>query len=61
MQAPDSAPTRLDHDIVERLPWAHGYQRTAIRDCVQVILDQQTGCQAPLARSFGKQGIVKLT
>ena len=37
------------------LPWAHGHQRKAIRDVVQALSDQQTGCQAPWARSFGKQ------
>jgi hypothetical protein len=37
------------------LPWAHGHQRKALRDFVQAILDQQTGCQAQLARSFGNQ------
>jgi len=37
------------------LPWAHGHQRQAIRDFVQAIMDQHTGCQAQLARSFGKQ------
>jgi len=37
------------------LPWAHGHQRKAIRDFVPAIIDQQTGCQAHLARSFGNQ------
>jgi hypothetical protein len=37
------------------LPWAHGHQRKAIRDFVQAIIAQQTGCQAQLARSFGNQ------
>jgi hypothetical protein len=37
------------------LPWAHGHQRKGIRDFVQAIIDQQTGCQAQLARSFGNQ------
>jgi hypothetical protein len=37
------------------LPWAHGHQRKAIRDFVRAILDQQTGCQAQLARTFGNQ------
>src|SRR5918911_2943902 len=55
MQSPDSATTRLDDYIVDRLPWAHGHQRKAIRDFVQAIIDQQTGCQAQLARSFGNQ------
>jgi hypothetical protein len=34
------------------LPWAHGHQRKGIRDFVQAIIDQQTGCQAQLARNF---------
>ena len=55
MQPQDSATTRLDDYIVEMLPWAHGHQRKAIRDFVQAIIDQQTGCQAQLARSFGNQ------
>jgi len=37
------------------LPWAHGHQRKGIRDFVQAIIEQQTGCQAQLARSFGNQ------
>jgi hypothetical protein len=37
------------------LPWAHGHQRKGIRDVVQAIIAQQTGCQAQLARSFGNQ------
>jgi hypothetical protein len=55
MRSQDSAPTRLDDYIVDMLPWAHGHQRKAIRDFVQAIIDQQTGCQAQLARSFGNQ------
>src|SRR5919109_2343354 len=55
MRSPDSATTRLDDYIVDMLPWAHGHQRKAIRDFVRAIIDQQTGCQAQLARSFGNQ------
>src|SRR5215831_2889769 len=55
MQSPDSTTTRLDDYLVHMLPWTHGHQRKAIRDFVQAILDQQTGCQAQLARSFGNQ------
>src|SRR5919198_1738925 len=55
MGAQDSATTRLDDYIVEMLPWAHGHQRTAIRDFVRAVIDQQTGCQAQLARRFGNQ------
>src|SRR5262245_61478669 len=55
MRSPDSATTRLDDYIVAMLPWVHGHQRKAIRDFVQAIIDQQTGCQAQLARSCGNQ------
>jgi hypothetical protein len=55
METQDSPTTRLDHYIESMLPWAHGHQRKAIRDFVQAIIDQQTGCQAQLARSFGNQ------
>jgi Transposase DDE domain len=55
METQDSPTTRLDHYIADMLPWAHGHQRTAIRDFVQALIDQQTGCQAQLARSFGNQ------
>jgi hypothetical protein len=55
MNSQDSATTRLDDDIVSMLPWAHGHQRKAIRDFVQAIIAQQTGCQAQLARSVGNQ------
>src|SRR5262247_3198756 len=55
MRSPDSATTRLDDYIMDVLPWAHGHQRKAIRDFVRAIIDQQTGCQVPLARHFGNQ------
>lgn len=55
MEAQDAATTRLDQYIVDMLPWAHGHQRKAIRDFVQAMIAQQTGCQAQLARSFGNQ------
>lgn len=55
MRSPDSATTRLDDYIVDMLPWAHGHQRKGIRDFVQALIAQQTGCQAQLARSFGNQ------
>jgi hypothetical protein len=55
MGTQDSPTTRLDHYIEYMLPWAHGHQRKAIRDFVQALIDQQTGCQAQLARSFGNQ------
>jgi len=37
------------------LPWAHGHQLKAITDYVSAIIDQQTACQAQLARCFGNQ------
>jgi hypothetical protein len=37
------------------LPWAHGHQRKALGDFVAAIIDQQSGCQAQLARAFGNQ------
>src|SRR5919199_3460477 len=55
MQSQDSTTTRLEDYIMHMLPWAHGHQRKAIRDFVQAIIDQQTGCQAQLARRFGNQ------
>jgi DDE family transposase len=55
MGTQDSTATRRDDYIEEMLPWAHGHQRKAIRDFVQALIDQQTGCQAQLARSFGNQ------
>src|SRR5712664_1332778 len=50
-----SQPTRLSDYIAFLLPWAHGHQRKAIGDFVAAILEQQTACQAQLARYFGKQ------
>jgi hypothetical protein len=55
MEAQGSTTTRLDDYIMHMLPWAHGHQRKAIRDFVEAILNQQTGYQAQLARSFGNQ------
>jgi Transposase DDE domain len=55
METQDSTTTRLNDYIAYMLPWAHGHQRKAIRDLVQAIIAQQTGCQAQLARSFGNQ------
>ena len=51
----DSLPTRLADYIKELLPWAHGHQRKAITTFVAAIIDQQTGCQAELARTQGNQ------
>ncbi len=51
----DSLPTRLEDDIKELLPWAHGHQRKAITTFVAAIIAKQTGCQAELARTQGNQ------
>src|SRR5262252_909485 len=50
-----SSPTRLRDYIAFLLPWAHGHQLKAIGDFVAAIIEQQTACQAQLARHFGKQ------
>jgi Transposase DDE domain len=55
MAPQDSRTTRLYEYITHLLPWAHGHQRKALRDFVAAIIDQQSGCQAQLARSFGNQ------
>lgn len=48
-----STATRLRAYIAFMLPWAHGHQLTAIGDYVAAIVEQQTACQAQLARYFG--------
>ena len=55
MAPQDSAPTRLRDYIAFLVPWAHGHQLKAIGDFVAAIIEQQTACQAQLARYFGKQ------
>ena len=50
-----SSPTRLRDYIAFLLPWAHGHQLKAIGDFVAAIIEQQTACQAQLARYVGKQ------
>ena len=55
MAPQDSRTTRLYDYITNMLPWAHGHQRKALGDFVAAIIDQQSGCQAQLARSFGNQ------
>lgn len=50
-----SLPTRLREYITAILPWAHAHQQKAITDFVAAIIDNQTGCQAALARGFGNQ------
>src|SRR5947208_2923707 len=53
-----SQPTRLSDYIAFMLPWAHGHQLKAIGDFVAAIIEQQTACQAQLARYFGNQEAV---
>jgi hypothetical protein len=55
MAPQDSLPTRLSESIAFLLPWAHGHQRTVIGDFVAAIMEQQTTCQAQLARYCSKQ------
>src|SRR5512132_692357 len=55
MAPQNSLPTRLRDYIAFLLPWAHGHQLKAIGDFVAAIIEQQTACQAQLARYFGKQ------
>ena len=43
-------PTRLRDYIAFLLPWAHGHQLKAIGAFVAAIIEQQTACQAQLAR-----------
>jgi hypothetical protein len=45
-----SLPTRLSDYIAFLLPWAHGHQLKAIGAFVAAIIEQQTACQAQLAR-----------
>src|SRR5438445_11451450 len=45
-----SLPTRLRDYIAFLLPWAHGHQLKAIGDFVAAIIEQQTACQAQVAR-----------
>jgi hypothetical protein len=47
--------TRLAEYITETLPWAHGHQVKAITTFVDAIFETQTGNQAQLARTQGKQ------
>ena len=46
---------RLAEYITGILPWAHGHQVKAITVFVSAIFETQTGCQAQLARTQGKQ------
>lgn len=47
--------TRLSDYIAFMLPWAHGHQLKGITDFVAAIMEQQTACQAQLARYFDNQ------
>ena len=47
--------TRLGDYIAFMLPWAHGHQLKGITDFVHAILEEQTACQAQLARCFDNQ------
>lgn len=47
--------TRLAEYITATLPWAHGHQIKAITAFVGAIFETQTGNQAQLARTQGKQ------
>jgi hypothetical protein len=51
----DSDLTRLRDYIKETLPWAHGHQVKALTAFVAALLQEQTGNQAQLARTQGKQ------
>src|SRR6266567_5868269 len=55
MAPQDSLPTRVSESIAFLLPWAHGHQHTVIGDFVAAIMEQQTACQAQLARYYSKQ------
>jgi hypothetical protein len=55
MAPQNSLPTRLRDYIAFLLPWAHGHQLKAIGDFVAAIIEQQTACQAQLARYVGQQ------
>jgi hypothetical protein len=46
---------RVQNYIKETLPWAHGHQLKALATFVEAIFEQQTGCQAQLARTQGNQ------
>lgn len=47
--------TRLTDYIKATLPWAHGHQIKALTTFVTAIFQQQSGCQAQLARTQGNQ------
>lgn len=47
--------THITNYIKTALPWAHGHQIKGLTKYVAAILRKQTGCQAQLARTQGKQ------
>jgi hypothetical protein len=47
--------TRLAEYITATLPWAHGHQLKPLTTFVGAIFETQTGRQAQLARTQGKQ------
>jgi hypothetical protein len=48
-------PTRVAEFIKQMMPCAHGHQIKAISKFVLAIIENQTGCQAELARTQGNQ------
>lgn len=46
---------RVQNYIKETLPWVHGHQLKALTTFVEAIFEEQTGCQAQLARTRGNQ------
>jgi hypothetical protein len=47
--------TRLRDYIASVLPWTHGRQLKGVTDFVHAIREEQTACQAQLARCFHHQ------
>lgn len=47
--------TRIHDYIKQTLPWAHGHQLNGLTTFVAAIFEEQTGCQAGLARTQGNQ------
>ena len=46
---------RVHNYIKVTLPWAHGHQLNGLTTFVTAIFEQQSGCQAQLARTQGNQ------
>lgn len=51
----NSNSARVHDYIKETLPWAHGHQLKCLTTFVTAIFEEQTGCQAQLARTQGNQ------